>query len=159
MRSFPIGFLTNCVGWVPGSHNASQEVDTATKIVDAGLTFLRAYSKLGSKAHKAGRPLWVFKPKIHYYHHLIHDMQTCISRGHRPLKPLAFSCAMAEDFIGRTSLLARRVLALCLCGMGELFAKLSSPTSSKSLLQRLLNACRGGRWLGLVVEGFGGFPR
>lgn len=104
LRIVLAGFL------VPTAH--PQEVDTATKIVDAGLTFLKAYAKLASEAHKAGRPLWVYKPKIHYFHHILHDMKAAISKGHKPLNPLAFSCAMAEDFIGRTSLLARRVSAM-----------------------------------------------
>lgn len=95
---------------VPTAH--PQEVDPATKIVDAGLTFLEAYAKLASEAHKAGRPLWVYKPKIHYFHHLMHDMKASICKGHKPLNPLPFSCSMAENFIGRTSLLARRGSAM-----------------------------------------------
>ena len=84
----------------------------ANKIVDAGLTFLKAYSKLATAAHALLRLLWVFKPKIHYFHHLMLDMKSNIINGNKPINCLAFSCSQAEDFIGRTSLLSRRVSAM-----------------------------------------------
>lgn len=79
------------------------------KAHSTGMHFLRCYSKLASKALELERPLFVYKPKIHYFHHILIDLQCVLQRGGKPLNPLAYSCAMAEDFIGRASLLSRRV--------------------------------------------------
>lgn len=83
----------------------------AQKIVEAGMHFLKCYSKLAGLALAAQRPLWGFRPKIHYYHHILVEMQTVLNRSGKPLNPLAYSCAMAEDFIGRAAMLSRRTHA------------------------------------------------
>lgn len=89
----------------------TKETGLATRIVDAGMTFLKCYAKLASAVHKLGRPLFVYRPKLHYYHHILLDMRRLASQGHRPLNPISYSCSQAEDFIGRASLLSRRVAA------------------------------------------------
>ena len=103
-------------------HN-TKEIEAATKIFKSGMYFLRCYSKLATTAIDLGRPLWVYKPKIHYFHHCLLDIKVVLDRGAKPLNALAYSCAMAEDFIGRASFLSRRV---------------SSRTTQLRVLQRYL---------------------
>lgn len=89
--------------------------------------FLRAYSKLASLALGMSRPLWVFKPKLHYYHHILVNMRSVLQQGGEPINPLAYSCSVAEDFIGRASRISRRVAA---------------QTTEKRVLQRYLAAAK-----------------
>ena len=94
-------------------HDAQpQDPKQCLKVVNAGMSFMRGYSKLAALAHGAGRPLFVYKPKIHYYHHILLWMHERGVAGKPAVNPLAWSCAMAEDFIGRISLISRRVSAL-----------------------------------------------
>lgn len=90
----------------------SKEVSSAKKIVDSAMTFLKGYSKLASLSVAIPRPLFVFRPKIHYFHHMVLQMSSTVRQNSKPLNPLAYSCSQAEDFIGRASLLSRRVSAL-----------------------------------------------
>ena len=88
-----------------------QEPSLAGRIVDSGLTFLRAYSKLASLTYHRQLYLFVFRPKLHYFHHQLMDIRCTLNSGGFPLNPLAYSCSAAEDFIGRASLLSRRTAA------------------------------------------------
>lgn len=78
---------------------------------ESGMHFLKCYSKLATKALSLQRPLFVFKPKLHYFHHVLTDINLTLANGGKPLNPLAYSCAMAEDFIGAASRISRRVSA------------------------------------------------
>ena len=75
------------------------------------MTFLRSYSKLAGLGLQMERPLFVFRPKIHYFHHVLLEMRHFASQGYKCLNPISYSCSQAEDFIGRTSLISRRVAA------------------------------------------------
>ena len=94
-----------------GNRTTSEERNQATKVLESGMHYMRCYAKLASKAHALHRPLWVYKPQIHYFHHILLQIKDELYRGAKPYNVLAFSCAMAEDFIGRASLLSRRVNA------------------------------------------------
>ena len=83
-----------------GNRKTSEERNQATKVVESGMHYMRCYAKLASKAHALHRPLWVYKPKIHYFHHILLQIKDELYRGAKPYNVLAFSCAMAEDFIG-----------------------------------------------------------
>lgn len=93
------------------SHMNAKEPSLAGRIVDSGLTFLRAYAKLASLAYHQHLYLFVFRPKLHYFHHLLLEISCALNSGGLPLNPLAYSCSAAEDFIGRASLLSRRTAA------------------------------------------------
>ena len=108
---FPHSWLT-CFDLSCGSPCLSKEVSSAKKIVDSAMTFLKGYSKLAGLSLALSRPLFVFRPKIHYYHHIVLEMRSTVTQNKKPLNPLAYSCSQAEDFIGRASLLSRRVSAL-----------------------------------------------
>ena len=81
------------------------------RFVRGAFSFLQCYSKRATLARDCSRPLWVFKPKLHYYHHLVVEASTFLLKEMVFLNPLAYSCAMAEDFIGKASLISRRVSA------------------------------------------------
>ena len=89
----------------------SQEPADAKRIVNAGMTFLQSYAMLATLAYRAGRPLWTFRPKIHYFHHILLDLHSAAQRNVPQMNVLAASCSASEDFIGRTCLVSRRVAA------------------------------------------------
>ena len=89
-----------------------KEPDAARPIVAAGMSFLRSYSHLAALALEAKRPLFKLAPKIHYLHHIILEIEKARTQGYAALNPMSYSCSSAEDFIGRVSLLGRRVAAV-----------------------------------------------
>lgn len=91
---------------------ATQDQQKAKIIVETGKHFLKCFAKLAELSLAASKPLFAFRPKLHYFHHLVIEMQSVLNAGGLPLNPLAHSCAMAEDFIGRASLLSRRTHAI-----------------------------------------------
>lgn len=97
------------------------------QIVSNAKLFLRGYAKLAELSYLNLRPLFVYKPKLHYFHHLVMEMQLVLAKGGTPLNPLAYSCSAAEDFIGRASMLSRRA---------------SARTTEKRVLQRYLAAAK-----------------
>ena len=81
------------------------------------------------------QPLFVFKPKSHYFQHILIEMELVIEKGGCPVNPPAFSCSVAEDFIGRASRFSRRV---------------ASQTCEKRVLQRYLAAVHAARAAGSI---------
>ena len=104
---------------------AAKEPEDAGPIVKSAFKFMKSYSHLATLALKDGRPLFKYSPKGHYLHHIVLDIRSAQMKGHPALNPLGFSCASAEDFIGRVSLISRRV---------------SAATVEKRTLQRWLSA-------------------
>ncbi|CAE7244235.1 UPF1 [Symbiodinium sp. CCMP2592] len=100
--------LYACDLWMDSELHEPPEV---APIVADGFRFLRCYSKLATLALAQGKPLWPYRPKIHVLHHFIIDMKQACDMGTPALNPLSVSCSQAEDFIGRTALLSRRVAA------------------------------------------------
>ena len=76
------------------------------------MLFLKTYSKLAELALAASRPLFTYRPKIHFLHHVILELEAARLKRVAGLNPLSVSCSAAEDFIGRTALLSRRVSAM-----------------------------------------------
>ena len=73
--------------------------------------FLRRYQQCAQDAHDECRPLFILQPKCHPLHHMACDLLQRSKAGLESVNPLAFSCQMSEDFIGRPSRLSRRVTA------------------------------------------------
>ena len=73
--------------------------------------FLRRYEQCARAAHDEDRPLFILQPKCHPLHHMAWDLLQRAKAGMESMSPLAFSCQMSEDFIGRPSRLSRRVTA------------------------------------------------
>ena len=67
--------------------------------------------KLATESHALSRPLFAYKPKAHYLHHVVLRLRQASLDRTLAWNPLTYSCANSEDFIGRTSLLSRRVAA------------------------------------------------
>ena len=88
-----------------------QEPEACATIVHAGLAFLKCYARLATLAWELGRPLWKYTPRVHYFHHMVLQLDTAQRGNNAALNPLTFSCSAAEDFVGRVSLLSRRVSA------------------------------------------------
>ena len=89
----------------------SQDPTEAGQIADRAMRFMWLYVKLATVSAERGRHLFAFRPKGHYFHHLILRLRAASLSGHPCLSPLAYSCSAAEDFIGRASMLSRRVNA------------------------------------------------
>ena len=73
---------------------------------------MTAYARMATLAFNKKRPLFIYKPKLHYLHHAIVELDRAVTQNTPSLNPLSYSCASAEDFIGRCSLLSRRVAAV-----------------------------------------------
>ena len=93
-------------------HQLPKEPAATELIVSHGMKFFKAYAHLARLALQQSRPLWKYSPKIHYFHHLVLQMEEARAKGYAALNPLSFSCSAAEDFIGRVSLVSRRVAAV-----------------------------------------------
>ena len=89
----------------------SQDPTEAGQIADLAMRFLWLYVKLATVSASRDRNLFAFRPKGHYFHHMFLTLRAASLSGHDSLNPLTFSCSSAEDFIGRTSMLSRRVNA------------------------------------------------
>ena len=108
---YPLAMPPFKVGFQFFHFSSTKEETLAEQIVGDGLTFVQAYAKLASLAYASSRPLFAYRPKLHYFHHILLEMRVTVRKGGRPMNPLAFSCSSAEDFIGRASLLSRRTAA------------------------------------------------
>ena len=76
----------------------------------SGLKLLRGYHFLAEHCINAGLKLFSLRPKCHYFHHTLKELEMQIYSGHRwVLSPAIWNCENNEDFIGRLSRLSRRV--------------------------------------------------
>ena len=76
----------------------------------SGMKLLRGYAYLASRAIQEGKRLYSLRPKLHYYHHVLLDLETQIRRRDEwCLNPALFGCESNEDYIGRISRLSRKV--------------------------------------------------
>ena len=83
----------------------------ARSIGNAGMDFLKAYSRLARMALNQGLTLWVLQPKHHAFHHLM--LYLILGSNQGPvLNIVCFGTQADEDFIGRPSRLSRRVTAM-----------------------------------------------
>eukprot|EP00438_Fugacium_kawagutii_P019125 Skav231196 [mRNA] locus=scaffold2432:33467:34867:- [translate_table: standard] len=80
-------------------------------VSELGFQFLRRYAQLATLSQTSGRCLFMFQPKIHCLQHFMVELNQAHHKNISYLNPLAKSCQVSEDFIGRPSRLARRVTA------------------------------------------------
>lgn len=86
--------LSHCPVWLNDHQSA-----TASAF---GLRFLRVYKKLGVDALAAGVFRWRQRPKTHYVHHTVLEVQRY------KLNCLFVTCFLDEDFMGKVKALASR---------------------------------------------------
>ena len=70
--------------------------------------FLINYIRLAYDANQDGLVFFNITPKLHYLDHVRWDLRGQLSRQQqRLLNPMAFPTAMAEDYVGRASVISR----------------------------------------------------
>ena len=70
--------------------------------VDAGMAFIRGYAFLANHCTLNKVSGFRLRPKLHYFHHLVHEAQVQIQKGaERVVSSVLFLCEQNEDFIGR----------------------------------------------------------
>ena len=84
--------------------------DKARKLAKAGYTYLRCYGDLSVMAVEKELFQFAIIPKLHYFHHIVHDMWTQVKQGLEwAWNPLVDEVSMDEDYIGRVCRQSRRV--------------------------------------------------
>ncbi len=88
--------------WIP--------VNTARAIALEGLKFLDCHHRLALKAHRQSLAYFIYMPKIHIMDHIFQQMHedSLLPDVNWVLNPLVLAVQMDEDYVGRTSRLARR---------------------------------------------------
>jgi len=109
----------------------------AEVVANAGLGFLEGYKQLALQCFRLGRALFPHMPKGHAMDHIFWSLKADLARRDVQffLIPLNHSVQVCEDWVGRTSRLARRT---------------GPPQVILRVLQRVLQACYA-HWL---AEGF-----
>lgn len=85
------------------------ESNLAKRIGQMGVNFLKRYAECALISNHRGMCLFILMPKLHSLQHIfLLDLLHGASKHSHCLHPLCFGAQMSEDFIGRTSRLARR---------------------------------------------------
>ena len=79
----------------------------AATISDHGLAFLRGFSRVATIAYGRSTPRFLIVPNVHMFAHIMHDIRLEGLTGHPVMNPLAYSCQLDEDYVGRVCALAR----------------------------------------------------
>eukprot|EP00438_Fugacium_kawagutii_P028807 Skav222863 [mRNA] locus=scaffold2201:246431:248035:- [translate_table: standard] len=87
------------------------DANTASRIADLGLEFLRKHGDAIYLAHTQSRNLFLQMPNLHRYHHITLEMKWRSRQAPYLLSPLALSSQPDEDYMGRPSRISRRVHA------------------------------------------------
>ena len=92
------------------SHGVFLSPGCASFLCTSGFRLLRGYGYLADLCIQQHRKLYALRPKLHYFHHTLLELQEQVRRGDTHiLSPSIFNCEANEDFIGRISRLSRRV--------------------------------------------------
>ena len=92
------------------SHGVFLTRACARFMMKSGYRLLRGYAYLADTCINERRRLYALRPKLHFFHHTLRDMQDQLDRGDTcVLSPGIFNCEANEDFIGRISRISRRV--------------------------------------------------
>lgn len=92
------------------SHGIGLPKECAMLMVVAGFQLLRGYIWLAVHCMDSNTGGYSLRPKVHYFHHQLWEMQGALNRGAQVvINPILFNCEGCEDYIGRCSLLSRRV--------------------------------------------------
>ena len=80
-------------------------------LLASGYRLLRGYAALASRCIQEGRRFFNLRPKVHYFQHVLWDLQCQMAQGHTRILnyPALFNNEANEDFIGRVSRISRRV--------------------------------------------------
>ena len=83
----------------------------AQLLLISGKRLLHGYGYLASKCMSQNRCLFKLRPKVHYFHHFLVDLERELLKGKPTLLNYAaiFNCEANEDWIGRISRISRRV--------------------------------------------------
>ena len=111
------------------SHPVFLERSCAAWLLKSGMRLLKGYCYLAQRTLSEGRRLYALRPKVHYFHHSLRDLQLQLDRGDPAILNYnaVFNCEANEDFIGRVSRISRRV---------------SPKIASRRTLDRYLLACK-----------------
>ena len=111
------------------SHDIFMPPGCARFMLKSGMKLLRGYCYLANRCIQERRRLFSLRPKVHFYHHILVDLQQQLSKGHPYILnyPALYNCEANEDFIGRVSRLSRRV---------------SPKINARRTLDRYLVACK-----------------
>ena len=95
----------------------------------SGLRLLRGYVYLANMCIGEKKRYFSLKPKVHYYHHILVDMQQQVDLGHEVIfnYGAVFNCEGNEDMIGKVSRISRRV---------------SPKKASRNTIEHYLCACK-----------------
>lgn len=85
------------------------KAERAEFLARRGLKFLEKYSQLALMCFRVGKRRFPLIPKGHYCHHQFLDLLRESRKGQWCLNTLAYSNQMAEDFVGKSSRVSRRV--------------------------------------------------
>ena len=92
------------------SHKIFLTLSCAQFLHVSGMKLLRGYHFLADRCISEGRKLFSLRPKCHYFHHMLWELERQILARHEAiLSPIIWNCENDEDFIGRLSRLSRRV--------------------------------------------------
>ena len=104
------------------SHNIFMSAYCGRLMHQSGLRVLRGYTFLAARSIQQGTHLYALRPKLHYCHHLLIDLERQINgnqshdgnQGHDGnqspvLNPGLWNCESNEDWIGKVSRLSRKV--------------------------------------------------
>lgn len=107
-----VAFIDRCMHLIYSSDIFLSSAD-AKEVWSTGLSFLASYQRLAVMSYNRGRNLFSFMPKAHALAELWWDLKDQSEHGPNEfcLNPLIYACQIDEDYIGRTSRLARRVSA------------------------------------------------
>ena len=85
----------------------------ANLLLTSGRRLLHGYGFLASRCMAENRALFKLRPKLHFFHHFLVDLDEELSRNNPTVLNYAriFNCEANEDWIGRISRISRRVSA------------------------------------------------
>ena len=103
------GALTFC--GIAHAHGIFMPQSCAAYMLKSGYRLLKGYSFLAQRCIAERRRFFCMRPKCHYFHHMLWDLQIQVQRGDVAILNYAavFNCEANEDFIGRISRVSRRV--------------------------------------------------
>lgn len=79
------------------------------ELADCLKYFVRSYMYQASEANKLALDYFQLIPKLHWCHHIAHEMKRQCDLAGYCLNPAIHSCSMDEDFIGKMAALSRCV--------------------------------------------------
>ena len=97
--------------WMRGLYHSDSFIrkQDAMQLNKAGRHFMDGFSRLAFLSHQRGHTRYAYIPKVHMLWHLIDSMCSQASLHAYVFNPVAESCSVDEDMIGRFCLITRKV--------------------------------------------------